>query len=295
MKIRIITISSILLLINTLTAIAQQYESCFGEETTTWVIVKPNSYWGIDGDYSPNYYLIDSIKCFGEYIKEQPFGVVFYETDGNSKLWRWDTGKKEKSVIMDLNWKVGDSIFIGNNIPWYHYTSNRIGIVDSVFHDQHNRKIIQTDLELRTDTTRFNLTYIEGIGPNASMNYQEYYGFFWDSSHLLLCAYKDGVLSYINTEVSDDCTYKKPVSADTKNTAPEVMISYHSNTIDLSFNNTFSGKLSLITSNGKLIKSTAINSKNKRIDINGIPAGVYIIQVSNRNGKLCVNQKITKN
>lgn len=294
MKTKILIISLIIAL-SSIAGVAQKYESCFGEESTKWVIVKPNSYWGIDGNYSLNIYLIDSMKCYSDYYnKEQPFGIVFFESDENSKLWRWDTEKNEKSVIMDLNWEIGDSIFIGNNIPWYHYTSNRYGIVDSVYYDEHNRKNIRTDLELRTDTTRFKLTFIEGIGPNSSMYYQESHGFFWDSSHLLLCAYKDGVLSYINTKVSSDCTYKKPVSVDTKNASPEVTINYHSNTIDLAFNDTFSGKLCLISSNGKIFRDIAINCRNKRINIGEIPVGVYIIQVTNRNGKLCSFQKINK-
>lgn len=291
MKTRIIFVSGLLLLISAFTAIAQQYESCFGEESTTWVLVDPNSYWGIDGDYSPNYYLIDSIKCYSDYYnKEQPFGIVYFESDENSKLWRWDTEKDEKSVIMNLNWQVGDSIFIDNKDFKRYYNERPFGIVDSVYYDENNRKVIHTDLVLRTDTTYFNLKYIEGIGPNTSV----YFDFFWGSSSLLLCAYKDGILTFVNTEVSDDCTYKKPVSADVKNTAPEVLINYHSNTIDLTFNDTFSGSLSLITANGKLIKSMTVNSKSKKIDINDIPTGVYIVQVSSRNGKLCVNQKITK-
>jgi hypothetical protein len=239
--------------------------------------------------------LIDSIKCYGEYIKEQPFGVVFYETDQNSKLWRWDTANDEKYVIMYLNWEVGDTIFIKNKDFIMHYEDRAFGIVDSVFFDEKNRKIIHTDLVLNIDTTKFNLIFIEGVGPNASILYQEYYGFYWGNSHILLCAYKDNLISYLNTEVSDDCTYPKPVSINTEKAKTEVLIKYHSNTIELTFEHTFSGKLNLINTNGKLVKSKNINSNNKVIDINKVPAGIYIIQVSDKHGKLCSTKKIIKN
>lgn len=291
-----IFVTNILLLLSVFTAMAQQYESCFGKESTTWIIVKPNSYWGIDGNYSPKYYMIDSVKCYSDYyIKEQPFGVVYFETDENSKLWRWDTESDERSVIMDLNWEVGDSIYINSKDFKKYYESRPFGIVDSVYYDNNKRKIIQTDLVLRTDTTRFNLKYIEGIGSNASIYFQEFFGFVWGSSHLLLCAYKDDVQVYVNTEISSDCTYKKPVSVETMQKKPEVIILYQSGIIDLKFDDTFSGKLCLIAANGQVMKKVNVNSKNKTINIVQVPDGFYIIQVTNRTGKYCQTQKITKN
>ena len=114
--------------------------------------------------------MIDSVKCYSDYYnKEQPFGVVYFESDENSNLWRWDTEKDEKSVIMNLNWQVGDTIFIDNKDFKRYYESRPFGIVDSVYYDNNKRKVIHTDLVLRTDTTFFNLKYIEGIGPNASI------------------------------------------------------------------------------------------------------------------------------
>ncbi|HPR31692.1 MAG TPA: hypothetical protein PLK12_06345 [Prolixibacteraceae bacterium] len=295
MKTIILLLNAILFLFASLSANAQQYESCFGEESTQWVIVKPSSWWGVENAYSPKYYLIDSIKCYGEYIKEQPFGVVYFETDGNSKLWRWDTESNEKSIIMDLNWEVGDSIFIKDEDFIMHYESRPYAIVDSVFYNETNRKTIHTDLVLRTDTTLFNLTFIEGIGPNASMYYQEYYGFFWGNSHLLLCAHKDDVLCYVNIQVSDDCTYIKPDAINTIGKASEVMIRFQSNTIELTFDDSFSGRLCFISTNGKAMKRINVNSKKRKFDINDLPAGPYIVQVTHRNGELCVNQKFTKN
>ena len=290
-----ILIANIFMLLSVLGATAQQYESCFGEESTNWIVVKPNSYWGIDGDYSPKYYLIDSIKCYSNYYNEVPrFGQVYFETDGNSKLWRWDTESNEKSVIMDLNWEVGDSIFIDNKDFKRYYEERPFGIVDSVYYDENKRKVIHTDLVLRTDTTRFNLRYIEGVGPITSVFLEEIFGSFWGSSMLLLCAYKDDIQTYVNIEVSNDCTYKKPVSVDAIQKNPEVLVSFHNNIIELLFDDTFSGKLCLIAANGKVMKRENINRKNKTISIEDVPDGFYIIQVTNRTGKFCVTQKITK-
>lgn len=294
MKNKIATICLLMICIYSGANAQQQYQSCFGKESTKWIIVKPTSYWGIDGDYSPKYYLIDSIKCYGDYKKEQPYGVVYFETDGNSKLWRWNTASNEKSIIMDLNWEVGDSIFIDNEFFKEYYEARPFGIVDSVFYDENNRKIIHTDLVLNTDRTQFNLKYIEGIGPNASVYLEEYFGFFWRNSHMLLCAYKDDIQVYVNVEVSNDCTYKKPESVETIQKKPEAIIKFNYNTIELMFDDTFSGKLCLIAANGQVVKKVNVNCKNKTIDIKEVPDGFYIIQVTNRTGKYCVTQKITK-
>jgi hypothetical protein len=272
----------------------QEYKSCFGKETTKWIIVHPSSFWGMEEESSPNYYTIDSILCYGWYYKEQPTGVVFYETDNNSKLWRWDPQTSKKSILMDLNWEVGDTIHIDTKEFKQKYEERPYAVVDSVFFDLKNRKVIHTDIVLQLDTTNFNLKYTEGIGPNASMFLLEEYGMFWGMSDLLLCAYKDDVLSYTNTEAGGECTYPLPVSVQTPKSKPKVVVSFQSSTIGLIFEDTFSGKLILITPEGKVVRNVNINRNNKSVSIKDIPDGLYIIQVTDRTGKYCMTQKIFK-
>lgn len=272
----------------------QKYESCFGKESTKWIIVHPTSEWGMEQEFAPNYYSIDSIECYGGYYKERPTGVVFYETDGNSKLWRWDLETNKKSILMDLNWKVGDSIFIDTKEFRQTYEDHPYALVDSVFLDTTNRKVIHTNLAFKLDTIYFNLKFSEGVGPNTSMFLLEEYGMFWGMSTLLLCAYKDDVLSYTNTEAGGECTYPFPVSAQTPKSKPMVIASVHYGTIELILEDTFSGKLILITPDGKVIKNININRTNKSVSIKDIPDGLYIIQVTDRTGKYCMTQKIYK-
>jgi hypothetical protein len=275
-------------------AVAQKYESCFGAESTKWIIVNPNSFWGIESPSIPYYYTIDSIKCYGWYNNEQSDGVVYYETDENSKLLRWDMKTNKKSIIMDLNWIVGDTVFIDQEALKEMPDVIPFTIVDSVYLDSNNRKVIQTQLVLHIDTIYFNLKYIEGVGPNSSIFILEEYGFFWRMSDLLLCTYKDDILVYTNTDAGGECTYKKPVSFKSIQKAQDIKVSFLSNTIELTFDDTFSGTLCLISTNGKVIKKVNVNRNNKSIDIKEVPDGFYIIQVTNRTGKYCITQKITK-
>ena len=272
----------------------QKYESCFGKETTKWIIVHPTSWWGMEEELTPIYYNFDSIQCYGWYYNERWTRVVFYETDDNSKLWRWDPQTNKKSILMDLNWKVGDTIHIDTEGFKQKYETRPYAVVDSVFFDLKNRKVIHTDIVLQLDTTYFNLKYTEGIGPNASMFLLEKYGMFWGMSDLLLCAYKDDVLSYTNTEAGGECTYPFPVSVQTPKSKTKVIVSFQSNTIGLIFEDTFSGKLILVSPEGKVVRNVNINRNNKSVDIKDVPDGLYIIQVTDRTGKYCMTQKIFK-
>ena len=272
----------------------QKYESCFGKESTKWIIVQPTSNWGIEQDLTPIYYKFDSIQCYGWYYNERWTKVVFYETDDNGKLWRWDPQTNKKSILMDLNWKAGDTIYIDTKEFKETYEDRPYAVVDSVFFDLNNRKVIHTDLVLKLDTANFNLKYTEGVGPNASMFLLEKYGMFWGMSDLLLCAYKDDVLSYTNIEAGGECTYPLPVSVQTPTSKPKVVVSFQSNTIELIFEDTFSGKLILITPEGKVVRNVNINRNNKSVSIKDIPDGLYIIQVTDTTGKYCMTQKIFK-
>ena len=65
-------ITTILILVALITAKAQEYESCFGKESTQWVYVSPTDCDGMVVTYNANYYNIDSIQCYGEYRKDPP-------------------------------------------------------------------------------------------------------------------------------------------------------------------------------------------------------------------------------
>lgn len=272
----------------------QEYESCFGKESTKWIIVEPTSLWGVEKEKTLNYYTLDSIQCYGWYYNEQTDGLLFYETDNNSKLWRWDTQPNKKSILMDLNWKVGDTIYIDSEWFKRYYEDRPYAVVDSVFFDLKNRKVIHTDLVLKLDTTYFNLKYTEGVGPNATMFILNDGWVSWGMSTLLLCAYKDEVLSYTNTEAGGECTYPFPVSAPNPKSKPKVIASFISNTIELIFEDTFSGKLILITPEGKVVRNININRNIKSVNIENLSDGLYIIQVTDRTGKYCMTQKIFK-
>jgi hypothetical protein len=294
MKIKIILASSILLLINAYTAIAQQYESCFGEESTKWVIVKPNSNWGFEHEYSPNYYNFDSIKYYGWYNQDTKAGHLMFHENNNAELWRWEPKTGKKDLMMNLNWQVGDTVFIDQNALREWPDEMPFTIVDSIYFDEQERKVIHTELALRIDTMHFNLEYIEGVGPNASIFLLEDYGFFWDSSNLLLCVYKDEVRTYSNIHVSTDCTYPKPVSNKKIEDKKEIDFVFSNNIITIISQERFLGKLCIVATNGKEVKNEEINQQKQSFNINNLHNGIYIYQITDHSKKMVLSGKISK-
>lgn len=286
-------ITGILIFCSIFSVKAQEYESCFGEESTQWVYVSPTDRWGMVVTYNANYYTIDSIQCYGEYWKDSNYGIVFLETDNNSKLWRWDVHKNEKTIIMDLNWKVGDTIYIKNKEFIKLYWDRPYAIVNTINYNDENKKVITTDLVLTIDTTEFNLKYIEGVGPNSTVYLMKDDGFFWGLSNLLLCTYKDDVLSYVNTELNGECTYPKPIGVEIIESINEIDFTYANNTIKLLVSETFSGKMCLINMDGKVLKNFNVNPNKNELKIDDIPDGVYIVQITDRTKKQCLSRKIT--
>lgn len=275
---------------------AQEYESCFGTESTQWVIAEPTSVGAGAGTITPNYYVFDSIQCYGWYYENFNDNVLYFETEGNSQLKRWNMGTNETKIIMDLNWGVGDTVIIeNNNTDFTLYYDRTYAIVDSVYLDMFNRKVILTDFIFQIDTNYFKLKYIEGVGPNASIFLLENYEFFWGSASFLLCSYKNGELCYTNTEISGDCTYPNGyVSNPIIEQANDIKFNSHQNTISLSLEEDFTGILKLITSNGEVVRTFKVNNCVHNINIEDIADGIYIVQLSNLFDNYYQSKKIIK-
>lgn len=294
MKIKVLWMVAVVCMVSTV-GNAQKYESCFGEESTTWVIVKPTSFWGLENSYSPYYYTFDSIDYYGWYNETTKEGSLLFHKNDNAELWRWEPKIDKFNLLMNLDWQVGDTVFIDqkelellpNVMP---YT-----IVDSIYKDEQNRKIIHTELVLEIDTIQFNLEFIEGVGPNASMFLLETHGFFWRSSCLLLCVHKDNLKTYSNTKVGNDCTYPKPVGVEISKRANDLDFSFDNEFISIEAPETFSGEMCLVNAHGKLVLKEKIDSQSLTFNIRTLPRGVYLVQITDhtkpkvRTGKISIN------
>jgi hypothetical protein len=274
--------------------LSKEYESCFGKESTKYVIVMPTSWWGMEITRDLSYFSNDTMKYYCD-SKKIFTKIAFYESNDNEKLWRLDMNSNKRDLIMDLNWKVGDTIYIDQEELKQYPNDKPFTTVKSVYtRSSDNRKVITTNLLLQLDDKKFNLKYTEGVGPNISIFLLEYYSFFWKMPYLILCAYKDDVQTYINTEAGGKCTYDKPASAPIIKSAGQVEITVQANELSLDFDDTFSGKLCVISSDGKVLKKKAINRNHKSVAISDLPDGLYIVQVADDTGKYCVHKKITK-
>ena len=176
-----------------------QYQSLFGEESTSWNM----SEWafGIFEEF-PHlqifYARADTIINGKTYKKISPYAAPYDDIDASylredtieGKAWclRRETGGEE-FLIMDLSLEVGDTFAISDG---HHYPGGYFyPVVDSVYYYE-GRKYVRLDF-----LSDEKLQMIEGVGTNIGTFYQPFD--FAPISYYTLCQTKDGdTLSYVN-------------------------------------------------------------------------------------------------
>lgn len=199
------TIFTIILFLLFSTFSFAQYQSLFGEESTSWdmsvwalgileefpslqvyyagadTIINGNTYKKIAPGYAPPY---DNIHT--SYLRED-------RQEG--KAWCLRTvGEPEEFLIMDLSLEVGDTFAINDGL---HPSENFYPVVDSTYYYE-GRKYVRLNFEYnRWNFPGEKLTMIEGVGTNIGTFYQPFPGIQVD--YYTLCQTKDGdTLSYVN-------------------------------------------------------------------------------------------------
>ncbi|MEI6765412.1 MAG: T9SS type A sorting domain-containing protein [Bacteroidota bacterium] len=188
----------IMLLLTVLYANGQPYASLFGNVKTSWnVAYFLNSETTITdslvacNDTMMNGYTYKYIRDYG-YMNLDGF---LREDTATGRAWFLDKSAQPREyLIMDLSLNVGDTFII----PHCYYPADSVCIVDSVVYAG-GKKIVY----LSSSAVLYNdgvLAFIEGIGPNTGINFQQFQASaYHPPASLLLCAYKDGVQSYANT------------------------------------------------------------------------------------------------
>lgn len=178
-----------------------QYQSLFGEESTSWnmsvaatgIFAPPIS----DSCFVLNDTIINGLNYsrishnyFQYSVPNQSSGFIREDTV-SGKVWYLFEYSNEEFLIMDMSLEVNDTFLVNHlNYSEWHY-------VDSIYISE-GRKHIIFDLEIHPyslDGEKF--TMIEGVGTNLGFLYQNpFYNSFFEI--YLLCQTKDDSLAYTN-------------------------------------------------------------------------------------------------
>ncbi len=182
-----------------------QYQSLFGEESTSWdmsvwaigifqefpgliiyyagndTLIDGNTYTIISPDSTPPY-----DNTYTSYLREDPEQGKAWSFVRSGAGW-------EEFLIMDLSLEVGDTFAIsdGHHLNQYFYPA-----VDSVYYHE-GRKYVRLDFEYNPwNFPGEKLTFIEGVGTNIGVFYLPFQIIPVD--YYTLCQNKDDTLSYVN-------------------------------------------------------------------------------------------------
>ncbi len=266
--------------------------------TDSLVITKDTLYEGETYYELFNYCLFD--------MEEDSIPGYLREDTISGKLWyRKDLGLSKEYLIMDLSISVGDTFYF-----------QRLGLdsieiqADSIYIDSENRKhVLFKDFHRKNfnenengwpiDTDYPEFEFIEGVGPTASIFYQEI-GVIYSEPFLytiLLCSHKTNQTIYTNEVFSNECRFSSlGISEQKSEDKIKVYPNPSSNNLKIEFENPNNEKFSffIYSSSGQIIYSI-ITQKNI-ITLEKIlkSEGIYFYKLTNLkdkeyNGKIILN------
>ncbi len=272
------------------TAVAQPYQPVLSGDSIRWNVLFAvcgppfNLYMTLTGDTIVNsrkYSTISYIFDYEEYI-------LIREDTLNGRLWYYSERKNRDMLLMDLSLEVGDVFYI------HHYPDDSTAFhVDSVYF-RNDRKHVRLDkarIIQCTDTDT--ITFIEGVGPNASFFMQEYYYKEMGSiPFYVLCMYRDGELIHVNNYYANQA-YPDPCwilgnSAELINNPGSGIIIYPNPATDRLYvkienNNDTGAVLTIVDLTGRLMATHNLVDNLSGVDISHLPAGIFICKVNIRN------------
>lgn len=211
-----------------------------------------------------------------------PFGEYYREIDG--KVFMKLSENEEEFLIYDFNIEVGDQLEIGE--PYIPMLLEVISIDSVTLNSGEKRKRIEIG---RASNLNYNTYWIEGIGSElATMNTR--YMFLLDCWNDLNCYHKDGSIEYKR----GDCQLTN--TTESHATGGGFTINPNPGRDDITITPVGGGKIvhaELTDLNGRT--PIQINESDIRtIDVSGLEAGIYLVNVVFQNGKIGVS-KFVKN
>ena len=205
--------------------------------------------------------------------------TVLREEDG--KVWKRHLNTSEETLLYDFTASVGDTLCFGE--PGASFVLDSISMVQ--IGDVDRRKFwfgLEYD---GSGNPRTKETWVEGIGSDYGLLWSGYYGVY-DGWHCLLCFHQYGELVWQNPEYNT-CSY--PYDAIEENKDSEIALYPNPVRDRVIIEGIEVAEVEVYNALGQRVKM--VQSTNE-INVSGLPEGVYLLRVTDADGKVYTN-KIT--
>ena len=290
------------------------YKSVFGNGLAKWSILVENESplsdeWQTYGDsiinqlkykkvyglnrFSPS--ISSSIPVNNQWRTYIPFSthdkylpIFLRESEDKSKIYFFDSERKEEYLIADFNLQKGDTFYLPKYAilsPFYSYQNTPFDIVDSVYYKNGLKHVQFGTIKLKSYSPIEKFTFIEGVGSNAGVMYA------WDNHPFagwgaLLNCFSNDSLFYKNSNINFDCGYigyndiKENHNIDFK-------INYSYNKIIISFEEVERRNIEIFDCQGKTIFKKNNGSTNSlEINKEALTTGIYLLKIRSSNNSL---------
>jgi len=268
---RILSFVIIILVVSNLKS--QSYTSIFGSDSTQWNITIGNL-WGMDTDFHT--VIGDAMIDGKEYKKIGGYSIIdFYgylrEDQSHTKAWYRNNQDTAEYLVMDLSLNIGDSMYIGgnwNSKPGYYH-------VDSIY-EIDDKRHLRFDKQIPYFNGIDTFTMIEGVVSNMGFRFQDE-AYKNNFNPYLLCSYK-------NTEQifgGNLCHFIAGIEPlERKVLIVSLFPNPASDFLYISFEEGFTGNIEIFTLDGKkVLTKRIIHEISKRIDLNRLKIGTYVVKI----------------
>lgn len=229
---------------------------------------------------------------FSSYDKCLP--IFLRESEDKSKIYFFDSERKEEYLIADLNLQKGDTFNLPKYAilsPFYSSQNTPFDIVDSVYYKNGLKHVQFGNIRLKSYAQDEKFTFIEGVGSNAGVIYAWNNHPFAGWGAIINCFSNDSMF-YKNNNTNYDCGYiwYDDIKQIHKN---DYKINYYYNKIIISFKESINFKAMIFNCQGKLIFcENKFNSNILEINKDGLANGLNLLRIYNADNKECKSLKI---
>lgn len=260
---------------------AQPYESVFGEDSTSFYIVR-GQLWGDIPEYFRHTTGTDTLVNNEKYSiftsdYYQNTRLLLREDTANGSVYMLDQGSNSEKLIMDLSLTVGDSFYLGVGPSSTGYYE-----IDSAY-QLNNKKHVRLNMKIREDEK---LLFIEGVGTNIGLTYKISTDYF---SSYLICSWKDDSNTFGSKYYEGDCdpeiktgTIDRTPKQNTISVYPNP--AHHEIRIAGDQNERFKA-YRVLSVDGRLVKSGRLTNEQV-ISAKEISSGLYVVVLLHDEGNI---------
>jgi hypothetical protein len=272
--------------------LAQSFQPILGKQNTKWIYL-PEAL--CDG------FRIDSIKTIGDStIENIKYLVVSRKNDTVGflredtilgRMWLRKKTEKTDRLLIDLTLKENDTFLIKK----YPDITKPI-VVDSVFFLNGKKHIKFKDLYINLCGPMEQFEFIEGVGPNAGLLFEESSNGYIFS--YLLCSQRDGTYSFNNKSFNGNCYPKTVDVKKIKNNYFSSIVSYNSleNDCNIRFENSLNTMFTfyLYSIEGRLKFKLFTQNSEIRFNTTLLKKGLYLYKLVGKQNEMSFGKVIIK-